>query len=165
MAKVIGFVGSPRKGGNTDTLVKGVLAGAADKGAETNIYYLNDLAIKGCQACERCKEDQACATDDDMRAAIRAVKDLGGGLIAVLDGKVLGSVPLPIAGLMSDQPVEIVRDQMDALLNNVKELGSPLHDPLMILGFLALEVIPKLKLTDQGLVDVEKFDFVPLWAE
>jgi len=104
------------------------------------------------------------ATDDDMRAAVRAVKDLGGGLVAVLDGKVLGSVPLPIAGLMSDQPAEAVREQMDTLLDCVKELGSPLHDPLMILGFLALEVIPKLKLTDQGLVDVEKFDFVSLWV-
>jgi adenine deaminase len=45
------------------------------------------------------------------------------------------------------------------------ELGSPLHDPFMALGFLALEVIPSLKLTDQGLVDVDKFDFVPLWVE
>jgi len=103
-------------------------------------------------------------SDDDMRAAIAAVKDMDGGLVAVLDGNILGSVPLPIAGLMSDQPVEVVRRQMDALLAAVKELGSPLHDPLMTLGFLALEVIPKLKLTDQGLVDVEKFDFVPLWV-
>ncbi|MBN2005406.1 MAG: adenine deaminase [Anaerolineae bacterium] len=104
------------------------------------------------------------ATDADMHAAIRAVKTLGGGLVAVLDGKILSSVPLPIGGLMSDEAVEVVRAQMDALLTAVKELGSPLHDPLMLLGFLALEVIPKLKLTDQGLVDVEKFDFVPLWV-
>ena len=105
------------------------------------------------------------ANDDDMRAAIRAVKAIGGGLVAVLDGTLLGSVPLPIAGLMSAQPVEVVREQMDALLDCVKSLGSPLHDPFMYLGFMALEVIPKLKLTDQGLVDVEKFDFVPLWVE
>ncbi|HOT90719.1 MAG TPA: adenine deaminase [Anaerolineae bacterium] len=103
-------------------------------------------------------------SDAEMRAAVRAVKDLGGGLVAVLNGTVLASVPLPIAGLMSDQPVEVVRAQMDMLLERVKELGSPLHDPFMHLGFLALEVIPKLKLTDQGLVDVEKFDFVPLWV-
>ncbi|MEJ5312593.1 MAG: adenine deaminase [Anaerolineae bacterium] len=104
-------------------------------------------------------------SDAEMRAAVGAVKDLGGGLVAVLDGKVIASVPLPIGGLMSDQPVEVVRAQMDTLLERVKELGSPLHDPFMHLGFLALEVIPKLKLTDQGLVDVEKFDFVPLWAD
>jgi len=103
-------------------------------------------------------------SDTEMRAAVRAVKDLGGGLVAVLDGKVIASVPLPIAGLMSDQPVEVVRTQMDMLLDHVKELGSPHHDPFMHLGFLALEVIPKLKLTDQGLVDVEKFDFVDLWV-
>ncbi|MFP4343752.1 MAG: adenine deaminase [Anaerolineales bacterium] len=102
--------------------------------------------------------------DDDMRAAVRAVKELGGGLVAVLGGEVLGSVPLPIGGLMSDRPIEEVRVQMDRLLKAVRELGSPLHDPFMQLGFLALEVIPKLKLTDQGLVDVEAFDFVPLWV-
>ena len=104
-------------------------------------------------------------SDAEMLAAVRAVKELGGGLVAVLDGGVIGSVPLPIAGLMSDQPVEVVRKQMDTLLKRVKELGSPLHDPLMHLGFLALEVIPKLKLTDQGLVNVDKFDFVDLWVE
>ncbi len=102
--------------------------------------------------------------DAEMRAAVRAVKELGGGLVAVLNGEVIAGVPLPIGGLMSDQPVEVVRAQMDTLLERVKELGSPLHDPFMHLGFLALEVIPKLKLTDQGLVDVEKFDFVPLWV-
>ncbi|MEA3397145.1 MAG: adenine deaminase [Chloroflexota bacterium] len=102
--------------------------------------------------------------DAEMRAAVRAVKELGGGLVAVLEGEVIGSVPLPIGGLMSDQPIEVVREQMDALLAAAQALGSPLHDPFMQLGFLALEVIPKLKLTDQGLVDVEKFDFVPLWV-
>ncbi len=101
--------------------------------------------------------------DTDMRAAVQAVKDLGGGLVAVLDRVVLGTVPLPIGGLMSDCAVEDVRMQMDALLEAARVLGSPLHDPFMQLGFLALEVIPKLKLTDQGLVDVEQFAFVPLW--
>ena len=101
--------------------------------------------------------------DADMRAAVQAVKDLGGGLVAVLNGIVLGSVPLPIGGLMSDRTVEEVQVQMDGLLEAARVLGSPLHDPFMQLGFLALEVIPKLKLTDQGLVDVEAFAFVPLW--
>ncbi len=104
-------------------------------------------------------------SDDEMLAAVRAVKDLGGGLVAVLDGRVIGQVPLPVAGLMSDRPLEEVRQQMDELLDAVRQLGSPLHDPFMQLGFLALEVIPELKLTDQGLVDVSKFDFVPLWVK
>jgi adenine deaminase len=66
---------------------------------------------------------------------------------------------------MSDQPVETVRQQMDNLIQSARDLGSTLHDPFMALGFLALEVIPALKLTDQGLVDVEKFTLVPLWVE
>ncbi len=81
MAKVIGFVGSPRKGGNTDTLVQAVLAGAADKGAETKIYYLNDLAIKGCQGCEACKDDQACATDDEMQPIYKEIIEADGIVI------------------------------------------------------------------------------------
>lgn len=113
-----------------------------------------------------CHNLTVCGTDEaEMRAAVAAVKALGGGLVAVLGGEVIGQVALPIAGLMSDQPVERVRKEMDALLEAVRRLGSPLHDPLMQLGFLALEVIPKLKLTDLGLVDVEKFDFTPLWVE
>ncbi len=103
--------------------------------------------------------------DTSMLTAARAVGDLGGGLVAAAGEDVLGSVPLPIAGLMSDQPVETVRRQMDRLVEVAKSLGSSLHDPFMALGFLALEVIPALKLTDQGLVDVEKFDFVPLWVK
>jgi adenine deaminase len=99
-----------------------------------------------------------------MMTAARAVGDLGGGLVAALDDEVLGSLPLPIAGLMSDQPVEVVRKRMDRLVDTARSLGSPLHDPFMTLGFLALEVIPSLKLTDQGLVDVDRFDFVPLFV-
>jgi adenine deaminase len=100
-----------------------------------------------------------------MMTAARAVGDLGGGLVAAVGEEVLASVPLPIAGLMSDQPMEAIRRQMDRLLAVAQDLGSSLHDPFMALSFLVLEVIPALKLTDQGLVDVEKFDFVPLWVE
>lgn len=71
-------------------------------------------------------------------------------------------LPLPIAGLMSDQPIEQVRARMDQVLGAARTLGSPLHDPFMAMSFLALEVIPKLKLTDMGLVDVERFELVPL---
>ncbi len=71
---------------------------------------------------------------------------------------------MPIAGLMSDQPIETVRRQMDEVLAAAKQLGSPLHDPFMALSFLALPVIPSLKLTDRGLVDVDKFGLVSLFA-
>jgi len=103
--------------------------------------------------------------DADMRAAVEEVVQLGGGLVAVAEGEVRGEVPLPIAGLMSDRPLEEVRAEMDALLEAAHELGSPLHDPFMVLGFMALPVIPALKLTDKGLVDVEQFQFVDLFVE
>jgi adenine deaminase len=68
---------------------------------------------------------------------------------------------LPIAGLMSEQPVAIVVEQLDHLHAVVRELGSTLAAPFMTLSFLALSVIPALKITDQGLVDVERFAIVP----
>jgi adenine deaminase len=103
------------------------------------------------------------ADDDSMMTAARAVADMGGGL-AVVDGdRVLAALPLPVAGLMSDRPIEEVRSRYDALIAAAQALGSPLHDPFMAMSFMALEVIPKLKLTDQGLVDVERFEIVPLF--
>ena len=91
--------------------------------------------------------------------------DGGGGRAAADGDKVLALVPLPIAGLMSDQPIEQVRARIDELLAAARTLGAALHDPFMAMSFLALEVIPKLKLTDVGLVDVEKFAVVPLFVE
>jgi adenine deaminase len=126
-------------------LRRGALAGSVGHDA-------HNLIVAGCD-------------DASMMTAARAVGDLGGGLVVAAGEEVLASVPLPIAGLMSDQPMEAVRRQMDRLVAVARDLGSSLHDPFMALSFLALEVIPALKLTDQGLVDVEKFDFVPLWVE
>jgi adenine deaminase len=65
---------------------------------------------------------------------------------------------------MVDQPVREVRVQLDRTLAAARELGTSLHDPFMAMSFLALEVIPSLKLTDQGLVDVDRFELVPLWV-
>lgn len=104
------------------------------------------------------------ASDADMLTAARAVAGMGGGLAVVAAGEVLAKLPLPVAGLMSEEPLETVRRQMDDLLAAARDLGSPLHNPFMTLSFLALPVIPALKLTDRGLVDVNKFDFVPLFA-
>ena len=126
-------------------LRRGALAGSVGHDA-------HNLTVAGCD-------------DRSMMTAARAVGELGGGLVAAAGEEVLASVPLPIGGLMSDQPLEVVRRQMDALLDAAHALGSPLHDPFMTLGFMALEVIPSLKLTDQGLVDVERFGFVPLFVD
>jgi adenine deaminase len=105
------------------------------------------------------------ADDLSMRTAALAVAETGGGL-AVADGDaVLARLPLPLAGLMSDRPIEEVRDNMQALLAAAHGLGARLRDPFMAMSFLALEVIPALKLTDLGLVDVERFAVVPLFAD
>ncbi len=103
------------------------------------------------------------ADDADMLAAVEAIVALGGGQVAVADGEVLAQVPLPIAGLMSDQPLAVVREQVDQLVAAARALGSPLHSPFMALSFLALPVIPELKLTDHGLVDVTAFQLVPVF--
>lgn len=103
--------------------------------------------------------------DVSMGTAARTVAEMRGGM-AVTDGeRVLAKLPLPVAGLMSDQPIETVRDQMDELIRAAHQLGSPLHDPFMAMSFLALPVIPSLKITDKGLVDVAQFQVVPLFVE
>lgn len=100
--------------------------------------------------------------DEDMLAAARALEDAGGGQCVVRGGEVLALLPLPIAGLMSDESAEVVIEQQAALLDAAHALGCPHHDPFMPLSFLPLPVIPSLKLSDLGLVDVEKFEVVPL---
>ena len=103
--------------------------------------------------------------DADMLAAVRAIERMGGGQVAVADSNVLAALPLPIAGLMSDRPLEEVAAQDEAIHTAAHALGCRLHSPFMTLSFLALPVIPKLKLTDKGLVDVERFDFVEIWVD
>jgi adenine deaminase len=104
------------------------------------------------------------ASDQEMRSAVAAIAEMGGGLVVVADGQVRARCPLPIAGLMSEQPIEEVRDQVEALSEAAHTLGCTLPDPFMTLSFLALPVIPRLKLTDKGLVDVERFELVPLFG-
>jgi len=105
------------------------------------------------------------ASDDEMRAAVAAVANMGGGQVVIAGGEVRAACPLPIAGLMSDRPLEEVRDQVAALRQAAHALGCTLPDPLMTMSFLALPVIPSLKLTDLGLVDVNRFALVPLFGE
>jgi adenine deaminase len=103
--------------------------------------------------------------DEDMARAVQGIAEMHGGLIAVKQGKTLASLPLPIGGLMSDQPIEKVRDGLNRLQHTVKEMGCKLEEPFMALSFLALPVIPELKITDKGLVDVTKFKIVPLFGD
>jgi adenine deaminase len=103
-------------------------------------------------------------TDADMRTALEEVVKMGGGLAAAMDDRILASLALPIAGLMSLESVRRVRDQLDHLINVAHDLGATLKDPFMTLSFLALPVIPELKLTDKGLIDVNKFEVVSLFV-
>jgi adenine deaminase len=105
------------------------------------------------------------ADDTSMMTAAHAVDHMGGGLVAVEGYRVLAKLPLPVAGLMSPAPIGEVRAALDCLLNAARrELGSTLYDPFMAMSFMALEVIPSLKLTDAGLVDVDKFEVVDLFV-
>jgi len=103
--------------------------------------------------------------DEDMKAAVDAVIKMGGGLAAVSDQQTRARLSLPIAGLMSQEPIKEVREQLDNLINVAREFGTTLHDPFMTLSFLALPVIPELKITDKGLVDVTQFKVVPLFVD
>ena len=100
----------------------------------------------------------------DMTSAVEELMRLGGGIVLVDNGEVIDELPLPVAGLMSDQPVDWVRDKLEALHTAAFEkLGvSREIDPIMTLCFMALPVIPELKLTDLGLFDVMNLRFIPL---
>ena len=103
--------------------------------------------------------------DRDIFKAVTAVNKMGGGIVVVADGQVLQALELPIAGLMSNQPLEVVSAKLAQLLAAAQSLGVQLKDPMMTLSFMALPVIPQLKLTDLGLVDVEQFKHVSLFLD
>ncbi|MBU1966211.1 MAG: adenine deaminase [Proteobacteria bacterium] len=102
--------------------------------------------------------------DGDLFAAVKAVEAMNGGLAAVRNGELLAGLPLPIAGLMSDRPLAEVARGWEELRRVARDFGSVPAEPFMVLSFLALPVIPELKLTDRGLVDVNLFEHVPLFA-
>jgi adenine deaminase len=100
---------------------------------------------------------------EDMAVAVARLAELGGGQVAALDGKVVAEVALPLVGLMSDRPAAEVAAQIHELNRAAADaLGVTLEEPFMQLSFLALSVIPELRLTDGGLVDVDEFAYVPV---
>jgi adenine deaminase len=103
------------------------------------------------------------ASGADMAVAVARLAQLGGGQVAVLDGHVAAEVALPLAGLMSDMPAGEVASALDALSAvAARQLGVTVEQPFMQLSFIALSVIPELRLTDGGLVDVGQFAYVPV---
>lgn len=102
--------------------------------------------------------------DADMAAAAGRLAEIGGGQVAVVGGTVAAELPCPIGGLISDLPAEDVAAAARRLEEAVRDLGSSLRAPFMTMSFLALSVIPELKITDLGLVDTVRFELVPLQA-
>ncbi|MCF1463925.1 adenine deaminase [Agrobacterium vitis] len=96
-------------------------------------------------------------SEDDMTMAANRLSDIKGGFVVVEDGKVIGEIPLPVAGLMSLEPFESVRDTLHELRKAAYALGTTLQEPFLQVAFLPLPVIPHLKISDKGMVDVDKF--------
>jgi adenine deaminase len=105
------------------------------------------------------------ASDDDMRVAVERVVEIGGGIVAVDGGRVAAECPLPVAGLLSVAPLADVIEQSRACNEAAAALGWSGDTPFLTLSFLGLSVIPCLKITDRGLVDVERFELVPIGVE
>ncbi len=103
-------------------------------------------------------------SSEEMRAAVIEISKMKGGLAVVLNGELVEGLPLPIAGLMSEAGLNEVVRGLDRVHDAARDLGSPLDDPFMAMSFLALPVIPELKVTDLGLVDVTAFEFVDLFV-
>lgn len=117
--------------------------------ASTVAHDSHNLMIVGCD-------------EPDMYTAAQEIQRCGGGLAVVADGRLLASLPLPIAGLMSPDSPEDVVSQFDIVEAAARDLGVTLPNPFAVLSFLALSVLPELRLTDKGLVDVRTKSLVPL---
>lgn len=128
--------------------------------------FVNGFGLqKGAIASTVCHDHHNIAVvgvdDADMALAANRLRQIEGGFVVVEGGKVLAEVALPIAGLMSLEPFEHVRDQLIILRAAAKGLGVTLEEPFLQLAFLALPVIPHLKITDMGMVDVDRFQIIP----
>jgi adenine deaminase len=117
--------------------------------ASTVAHDAHNIVVVGC-------------SDAAMATAVRRLANIGGGIVAVDGATVLAELPLPVAGLLSDASLEDVVARNRAVVDAARELGCTVEAPFQLLSFLALSVIPSLKLTDRGLVDVDRFELVPL---
>jgi adenine deaminase len=103
--------------------------------------------------------------DQDMVSAVRELEKVGGGIVTVVRGKVTSMVKLPIVGLMSDQPVQEVANEVNLMYSDWRKLGCNWVSPFMTMSLLALSVLPELRLTDLGLLDTNNFKFVDLFPK
>ncbi|MBP7787128.1 MAG: adenine deaminase, partial [Longilinea sp.] len=100
--------------------------------------------------------------EDNMAVAANILAQSGGGQVVVRDGKIIGKVDLPVGGLMSNLPAAQVARQVETVLQGFRECGCNLNNPNMQLSLLALVVIPELRISNQGLVDVSTFSHIPV---
>ena len=122
---------------------------------------MKKCAIASCVAHDSHNIIAVGVTDDDICNAVNAVIQSKGGISVSYDGKT-EVLPLPVAGIMTNEDGYIAAEKYTAMDKLAKELGSTLHAPFMTLSFMALLVIPQLKLSDKGLFDGSKFEFVEL---
>jgi adenine deaminase len=126
---------------------------------------VNGMGLKGGALATSVAHDShnilvAGGNDQDMRAAVREIEKMQGGFVVIEAGKVLAGLPLPVAGLMSLQSAETVATEMEKVNQAAREIGAIPQNPFLTLSFLALPVIPELRITDRGLVDVSKFQII-----
>jgi adenine deaminase len=125
-------------------------------------FGLKRGAIAATTNCENQNLVIVGTSDEEMAAAARAIEEIGGGYVVVADGKVLGTVPLPVAGCMSDAPWETVRDQSIACDAATVTIGCTMHVPFLIMSFIGPVGVPDLGLTERGLVETKTQSFTDL---
>ena len=103
--------------------------------------------------------------DTDMAACANRLAEIGGGIVIAEGGRVVEELALPVAGIISDQPLASVYERLRSMERRLVDMGVTMNAPFVMLSFLALSVIPELKITDRGLVDVARFELVPLGVE
>lgn len=162
------IVGGLAESDPADDLMKMAVVERHGKGSGAGLAFVRGFGMKAGAIASSVAHDShnvviAGTNDADMRLALETIVEMQGGQVIVADGEIMAAVALPIAGLMSERPIEEVAEGVEALHTAYHALGGELNDPFMQLAFLALPVIPTLKLTDKGLVDVERFEIVDLW--
>ena len=103
--------------------------------------------------------------EKDMYTAVSEIVKNGGGITAALDGKIIESLALPVAGLMSEESGLFVREKVKALYAAAEKLGSSIPDPYMAMAFLSLPPLPEIRITDHGVIDAVKFQVTDVFVE
>ena len=128
--------------------------------AGSTVYFLKSGAIASSVGHDSHNLCTVGVSEEDMALAVNALRETGGGFSVAVNGRVLDLLPLPVGGLLSCRDFETVAEELRRIHAAVKATGCPLETPFLQLAFLPLPVIPSLRITDRGIVDVEKFAFV-----